>query len=138
MATSAPLTKIVDIVLVGAISSMMLALTGCPDNKDGSDSDPGPASSLGETGNGSSHASTETGAEPSPVPERPEAVPLLCTLDGGKWCKGCEQQNAGALCCAGETCVVWDAASGVACDGAGGWCGNYSTSDKTATCHDAK
>lgn len=126
-------TKLIDIVLVSALSSMMLALTGCPGDKDGSDSDPGPASGLGETGTPTA-AGSETGAA---APEGPHAIPMLCSVDGGKWCKGCPQGSTGALCCSGETCVPWDAASDVACGGSVGWCSNYSTKDKLATCHDA-
>ena len=130
-------TKLIDLVLVGALGAL---LTGCPGDKDGSDSDPGPASGIGETGGtpAAPAAGGETGAEAAPSPEGPQAIPLLCSVDGGKWCKGCPQGSAGALCCAGETCLPWDAASGVACEGSLGWCSNYSVAEKLVTCHDVK
>jgi hypothetical protein len=125
--------KIIDIV---AYSLMTFAcaglLTACPDDK--SSEETGPASSVGETSG--NHAQGETGAEPPPAPaERPEAMPLLCSLDGGKWCSGCPQESAGPLCCAGEACVPWDV-TGVACEGVVAWCNNYTLTGKIAACVD--
>ena len=106
-------------------------LTGCPGDK--SSEETGPASGLGET-SGTSHASGETGSsEPTAsAPERPEAMPMLCSIDGGKWCSGCPQGSAGPLCCAGETCAPWDAGS--VCEGVVAWCDSYTLADKIAIC----
>jgi len=139
--------KIIDIVAYGLMTLACSAvLTACPDDK--SSEETGPASSVGETGG--SHAQSETGAEdptPPPAPaERPEAMPLLCTLDAGKWCgAACPKGDAGPLCCTDETCVPWDAA-GLVCEGVVGWCNNYTKIEDPkaaqiglwgAVCHDA-
>jgi hypothetical protein len=129
--------KIIDIVAFGlGTIATMAVLTACPDDK--SSEETGPASSAGETG---TQAAGETGAEvPPPAPaERPESMPLLCSLDNGKWCHECPQGSAGPLCCAGETCVPWDAA-GLGCDGVVAWCNNYTLAEgpkaTVATCVD--
>lgn len=108
-------------------------LTACPSDK--SSEETGPASSVGETSG--SHAQGETGSEPPPSApaERPESMPLLCSLDGGKWCSGCPQGSTGPLCCADGACTPWDVA-GVACAGVVAWCNNYALTDKIASCVD--
>jgi hypothetical protein len=127
----------VHIVLATAICA---ALTACPDDK--SSEETGPASG----GTSGDQAAGETGpdATPQPEPTRPEAMPMLCTLGAGKWCDApCPKGDAGPLCCAEETCTPWDV-DGLACDGAVGWCDNYTLVDslkaeaapKTAVCHD--
>jgi hypothetical protein len=64
---------------------------------------------------------------------------MLCSLDGGKWCAASPCGLAAALCCTGETCVVWDTGP---CAGTLGWCESYSTTldpgtgVKVAVCHD--
>ncbi len=64
---------------------------------------------------------------------------MLCDLEGGKWCAGCPQADAGPLCCSGGSCVVSD---GKPCGGTLGWCPNFSTAMdpatkiEIATCHD--
>jgi hypothetical protein len=137
---SSVLTKIIDIIVVGALSSLMLTQTGCPDDKSAEET--GPASSRGEA-TGQASGESETGEDPQPAPVRPEAMFMLCTLGAG-WCAGgCPQASTGPLCCAGETCVPWSE-HGLACDGVVGWCLNYSTAGgidrktglKIATCHD--
>jgi hypothetical protein len=128
---------LIDVVLVAFGAVLM---TGCPPVERPSKQETSPAS--GDSGE-ETHASAETGSEvPEPVtPERPEAMPLLCAIDGGKWCKSCPKGDAGALCCAGEACQVWDVA-GPACVGVVGWCSNYTLSaavaetPAVATCHD--
>ena len=122
--------KLIDIVLFSLCS---LALAGCPDNK--SSEDIGPAS-------GGTSAGGETGPDASPPdePVRPEAMPMLCTIDGGKWCPSpCPSGDAGSLCCS-DVCVPLG--KGELCGGAVGWCSNYTTSTtpaggKVSTCHDA-
>ena len=107
-----------------------LALVGCPDNKSSEETGPASGGTSGDPATG------DAGTEPEPV--RPEAMPMLCTLDAGKWCGApCPQGDAGPLCCTGEVCAPWDAA-GPACDGAVAWCNNYTLSDdaKIAACHD--
>lgn len=121
--------KLIDIVVFSFCS---LALAGCPDNK--SSEDIGPAS-----GGTSDPNAGDTGPDASPPdePVRPEAMPLLCALDGGKWCSPCPSGDAGPLCCS-DACVPW--ADGESCGGAVGWCSNYTTSTtlagKVSTCHD--
>ena len=120
--------KLIDVVLFSFCS---LAVAGCPDNK--SSEDIGPAS--GGTGDPAVGGET-TAADPDPA--RPEAMPMLCTLDGGKWCSPCPSGVAGPLCCA-DVCVPW--VEGEPCGGKVGWCSNYTTSaapdgGKVATCHD--
>jgi hypothetical protein len=126
---------LIDVVLAAFVAGL---LTACPDDKSAEET--GPASSLGETSG--SHASGETGGEMS-EPVRPEAMPLLCSIDGGKWCTDvCPQLYAGPLCCVSDWCYP----AGLTCDGVVGWCNNYSlTADpkaveiviNPATCHDA-
>lgn len=76
---------------------------------------------------------------------RSSTLPWLCSIDGGRWCDpctgtGCPQGDSGALCCAGNACVVW---SGGTCSGVLGWCTNYTTKESPtgiteAFCHDAE
>ena len=118
------------------------ALTACPDDKSSEETGPASGGTSGEP------AAGETGADASPLaePARPEAMPLLCTLDAGKWCgAACPKGDAGPLCCTDETCVPWDAAS-LACEGVVGWCNNYTKIEDPkaaqiglwgAVCHDA-
>jgi hypothetical protein len=122
-------------MLRSTLATMTIALTlvACPRPEDKETSDDG--ADAGETGTSGGQASAGTGPETPAPSERPESIPLLCSFEGGKWCTGCPQGSAGPLCCAGETCVPWDPA-GVACDGVVGWCSNYSTALKFATCHD--
>ncbi len=113
--------KLIDIVLVISCS---LSLAGCPDDKSSEETGPASGGTSGEP------AAGETGPEAQPA--RPEAMPLLCSIDGGKWCSPCPSGDAGPLCCA-ETCVPW--VDGDACGGVVGWCPNYTTAGKVSTCH---
>lgn len=85
---------------------------------------------------------------PIPAPHVPEPgeLPWLCSIDGGRHCKGCDdpagcpQDDSGPLCCVpGGPCVVW---SGSHCSAVLGWCFNYTTETdpatgvQVATCHD--
>jgi hypothetical protein len=136
------MTKIVDIIFVAALSSLLLTQTGCPDdNKSAEETGPASGGTSGEQAAGETTVSEAAPEEPA----RPEEMPLLCSLDGGKWCSPCPKGDAGPLCCAGETCAPWVDGE-PACSGVVGWCNNYTTSQhckaegacvNMATCHDA-
>ena len=82
--------------------------------------------------------------EPAP-PVVVEPSPLLCDLDGGRWCSDCvtgqcPQGDAGWLCCSSGVCVAVavyaDCVAGIC-----GWCKNYTETlgpdgIKTAVCFD--
>lgn len=136
--------KIIDIVGYGLMTlALTSVLTACPDDK--SSEETGPASSVGDTSGSHASSESESGTSPAPAPsERPESMPLLCSLDSGKWCTGCPQGNSGPLCCIDAACVPWDAV-GETCGGAMGWCNSYTLTEdpkaegaapKLATCHD--
>ena len=135
------LTKLWVHIILGM--TIAAALTACPDDKSSEETGPASGGTSGEPA-----AAGETAADASPLaePTRPEAMPLLCTFDAGKWCgAACPKGNAGPLCCTDETCVPWDAA-GLVCEGVVGWCNNYTKIEDPkaaqiglwgAVCHDA-